>query len=379
MTSPSVLLVAGEASGDAHGAELIRALTRQRPGLRYLGCGGAKMKAAGQDQLYDLAEHAVVGLFEVAKHYPRLRRIFHQTLALAEKEHPATVILIDYPGFNLRLASELKRRLPHTRIVYYISPQVWAWKPGRARLMERVIDQLLVILPFEKDWFAKHAPKLPVEWVGHPLLDRLQLDATPQIESGRIALLPGSRAGEIKRHLPILWAAADRLHKADPRRTFLWLSPDEKRHELGQKIIRAGQRYSFPLSSFTGYSFTHLSRCELALVASGTASLECTLVQVPQVVVYRINPLTYKLAKLFMKLPYISLVNLMARTEIVPELVQDNLTVDSLIDHAETILQNARRREEIRDRLKDIIGMLGGPGASERAAAAVLRDLRITT
>jgi lipid-A-disaccharide synthase len=331
------------------------------------------MQAAGQDQLHDLAEHAVVGLIEVAKHYPRLRRIFNETLALAEREHPAAVILIDYPGFNLRFAAELKRRLPHTKIIYYISPQVWAWKPGRARLMERTLDLLLTILPFEKSWFTKYAPKLNVEWVGHPLLDRLNIIEKPQVTPGRIALLPGSRAAEIKKHLPILWAAANQLAKNDPNRRFIWIAPDDERYQLGCDIIRSLPPASFHVQPFIGYSFTHLSRCELALVASGTASLECALMHVPQVLIYKVNALTYRIAKWVVKLPHLSLVNLMARREIIPELVQNNLTPDRVAAEAEKILTHPAVSQEMRQHLTEVVAMLGTPGASERAAVAILK------
>jgi lipid-A-disaccharide synthase len=187
----TLLLVAGEASGDSHGAELIHALKEERPDVRIIGVGGPKMAAAGQEQLFDLSAHAVVGLTQVLRHYFKFRSFFQRVVTLARKECPQAAVLIDYPGFNLRLAARLRREVPGSRTIFYISPQVWAWKAGRVKAMEKCIDLLLVILPFEKAWFGHAAPGMSVRWVGHPLLDRIKRIETVEPNPKQVALLPG--------------------------------------------------------------------------------------------------------------------------------------------------------------------------------------------
>src|SRR5271170_2562235 len=199
-----ILMVAGEASGDAHGADLIHALKEMQPQARIIGVGGPRMAAAGQEQLLDLSAHAVLGLAEVLKQYFKFRRFRDQVLDLAKRERPDAVVLIDCSGFNLRLTPRLRRDLPGTRIIYYISPQVWASRAGRVKLMQRDIDLMLAILPFEKAWYAKAAPNFNVQWVGHPVLDRIRRVETGEPNHNFIALLPGSRRTEVEKHLPVM-------------------------------------------------------------------------------------------------------------------------------------------------------------------------------
>ena len=396
--APTILLVAGEPSGDTHGAELIHALRRLRPDVRCLGVGGSRMKSAGQDQLYDLSSHAVIGLVEVLKHYPRLRSVFNALLRLAVETAPEAVIFIDYPGFNLRLAKALRRLLPNTRLIYYISPQVWAWKAGRAKEMAKTLALLLVIIGFEKDWFSQNAPRLRVEWVGHPIWDRIMVrDANlypspsplpPPLPSAaplrppsrgevpaRIALLPGSREGEIRKHLPILIRAARELRGRHRNLRLVWICPDAEKQRLGHRIIEEMGGTDLHIESYVGYQLSHLSRCDLALLASGTVSMECACLGLPQIVFYKVHPLTYILGRMLVKTRFVSMVNLLANREVVPEYIQSDLDPSALARHAEALLSDAALRQEMKRSMRQVIEKLGEPGASERAARRILTEI----
>ena len=374
----TLLLVAGEASGDAHGAELIHALREERPGIRIIGVGGPKMAAAGQDQLFDLSAHAVVGLTQVLRHYFKFRYFFGRVLALARKENPQATVLIDYPGFNLRLAAKLRRDLPGSRTIFYISPQVWAWKAGRVRAMEKVLDLLLVILPFEKAWFSQAAPQLNVNFVGHPMLDRVKRIEVDEPSADMVALLPGSRRSEVETHLPVLWETARIMTVRRPGLKFVVLAPNEKMQELARALTTHLPAPNFGIEFNSGYAVSHLSRCALAVVASGTASLECAVVGIPQIVVYRVDPLTWAVGKRLVRVNHLSMVNVMAGEEVVPELLQDKMQPEAIASQALELLGNRKRREAMKQRVADIVATLGGPGASKRAAQAILAEAALS-
>ena len=372
--APIILMVAGEASGDAHGAELIQALKEQQPRLRVIGVGGPRMAAAGQEQLLDLSAHAVLGLAEVLKQYFKFRRFRDQVLNLAKRERPDAVVLIDCSGFNLRLTPQLRRDLPGARIIYYISPQVWASRANRVSAMQRDIDLLLAILPFEKAWFAKVAPKFNVQWVGHPVLDRIRKVEVVEPNPNFVALLPGSRKTEIEAHLPVLWEAALLMGRNRSGLKFILLSPNEAIQKYALEMLAKFPAPNFTFEYNVGYAISHLSRCALALVASGTASLECALVGIPQVVVYRVHPLTYAVGKRVVKVNYLSIVNVMANEAIVPEFLQDNLEASAVAQEALELLGNPQRRELMKRRVAEVVSTLGEPGASKRAAEAILLE-----
>ncbi len=367
-------MVAGEPSGDAHGAELIQALKEQQPRVRVIGVGGPRMAAAGQEQLLDMSAHAVLGLTEVLRQYFKFRKFRNQVLDLARRERPDAVVLIDCSGFNLRLTPQLRRDLPGTRIIYYISPQVWASRAGRVKAMQRDIDLLLSILPFEKAWFAQAAPKLNVQWVGHPVLDRIRKIDAVEPNPNFVALLPGSRRTEVEKHLPVLWEAARIMGRNRPGLKFILLCPNEaiQKYALGMLA-------KFPAPNFTfeyniGYAISHLSRCALAIVASGTASLECALVGIPQIVIYRVHPLTYAVGRRVVKVNFLSLINVMADEAIVPEFIQDNLEASAVAQEGLELLGNPQRREVMKRRVAEVVARLGAPGASQRAAEAILLE-----
>src|SRR5476651_652257 len=359
-----ILMVAGEASGDAHGADLILALKEKQPKARIIGVGGPRMAAAGQEQLLDLSAHAVLGLAEVLKQYFKFRRFRDQVLDLAKRERPDAVVLIDCSGFNLRLTPQLRRDLPGTRIIYYISPQVWASRAGRVKAMQRDIDLLLAILPFEKAWFAKVAPEFNVQWVGHPVLDRIHKVDVAEPNPNFVALLPGSRRTEVEKHLPVLWESALIMGRQRPGLKFILLAPNETIQKYALEMLAKFPAPNFAFEYNVGYAISHLSRCALALVASGTASLECALVGIPQVVVYRVHPLTYAVGKRVVQVNYLSIINVMANEAIVPEFIQDNLEPNSVAQEALELLEHPQRREMMKKRVAQVVSTLGEPGAS---------------
>lgn len=376
-TSSKILMIAGESSGDLHGAELIRALKSKKPDLEVIGTGGAHMLSAGQRQLFDMTLHAVVGLIEVGKHYTKFRRFFQTLLTLVDVEKPQCIVLIDYPGFNLRFAEAVKKVHPQIPIIQYISPQVWAWKAGRASKMEAILDSVMTIFPFEKSWFEKHAPRLAVEWVGHPTMDRLLPIAEEYREQKRIAILPGSRANELEKHFPILLKAAHLMSQRIPDLKFVWVAPDEKIFKKGNEILNQFSRSAIHLESYIGYSLTHLSRCKIAMVASGTASLECAMVGVPPVVVYQVNPFTFAIGKRLVKVKYLSMINVLANTALVPELLQKNLTAPRLAQETHRLLLDNARYQTLREEMKKIVDTLGEGGVASRAARWILQRAQL--
>jgi lipid-A-disaccharide synthase len=370
--------VAGEASGDRHAAELLRALRKLYPRARFGGVGGRHLKAAGQEQLFDLAAHAVVGLTDVLLNYRKFKNLFDRLVRDIEARQPDAVILVDFPGFNLRLAERLRQRLPTTKLIYYISPQVWAWKAGRAQKMARILDHLLVIFRFEKEWFAQHAPTLPVSWSGHPVLDRWDQESS-QAEaddgSERLALLPGSRRREIEAHLPIILEAARQIVLRRPGLKLVLLAADlERRAQIEKFLARRGWAAGLPLEIRMGYAMTHLSRCRLALVASGTATLECAVANLPMLILYRVNPITFWIGRRLVKLPYIGMVNVISGRKVMPEFLQGNADPARLAEAALLLLEQPKALEKMRQDLADVRATLGSPGANERASR-VIRDV----
>ncbi|MFH1067064.1 MAG: lipid-A-disaccharide synthase [bacterium] len=375
-------IVAGEASGDRYAALLLSELKKLFPRMTALGVGGSHLRSAGQRQLFDLAVHAVVGLTDVLRHYFKFRDFFYQVAADIEQQKPDALILVDYPGFNLRLARKISSLAPGVPIIYYISPQVWAWKKNRTRLMRRVIDLLLVIFPFEKNWFGENEPDLKVEWVGHPLLDRWEKPAIDENNNQgihRIAMMPGSRRQEIVRHLPVLLETAAQASVFLRDATFIFLATDEEARASMESAILASPARKLNYEIHTGHQLTHLSRCDLALVASGSATLECCVASVPMLVIYKTNPLTFWIGQKVVQLPYISIVNILAGEKVVPEFLQNNANARRLVGAIRQIAKNPRWRMETRARLREVTARLGDVGASQRAAQAVQKLIQSMT
>jgi len=360
-------------------ADLVRALKKRNPELRAYGVGGPMLRAAGQEQSFDLARHAVVGLTDVLKNLPRFLMFFRQVKAEIVKLKPDVVVLVDYPGFNLRLAKALHRENPPPAIIYYVSPQVWAWKAGRARTMERVLERLLVIFPFEVAWFARHAPNLKTKWVGHPLAGRWMDQGKTQAPDGSscIALLPGSRPKEIARHWPVLLETAAQIVQEQRNVRFVSLATGpEMRQQLEAEWARF-PKSGVSLDIVSGQSLTLLNRCTMAIVASGTATLECAVAGLPMLVIYKTSWFTYLLGRLVVKLPYLSMVNVLAGEKVVPEFLQGDATPPRLTMAALRILRNPRGTEQMVRRIREVAAQLGGPGAAERAAEEVEEAIRL--
>ena len=359
MNHSSVMFIAGEASGDANAAPVVAAL--RASGVEAFGAGGPKMKAAGMELLVDLTEHAVVGLVEALRNYGKFKRIFNDLLAEVGRRRPAAVVLVDFPGFNLRFACALKQRLPTTKVIYYISPQLWAWHAGRAKQIERDVDLMLTIFPFEKDWYAQHAPKLRVEFVGHPLADRIQ-NPESRIQN-LVLLLPGSREREVAKIWPVMARVVDLL-PADLE--FVAAAVNEQmaamiRHpRVAVEVCNAHEL---------------IRRSALAITASGTATMECAFCGCPMIVVYKVNWLTYLVGRMVVTVNWLAMPNVIAGREIVPEFIQYEARPERIAAVARELLEQSEKREAMQRELVAIVSTLGGPGASERTAQAILATL----
>jgi lipid-A-disaccharide synthase len=368
--SKLVLIVAGEASADLHGSNLVRAMRRMDPGISFQGIGGREMQDAGVEILVPSSQMAVVGLTEVLSRLFAIVRAYVRLKNLLHKADPSLLVLIDYPDFNLMLAGVAKRcKVP---VLYYISPQIWAWRTGRIQKISSRVDRMAVILPFEQDFYRKRG--IHVEYVGHPLMDLVppRLGPCPlwkgagvEADPPLIGLLPGSRKDEIRNLLPpmvraveILWSRYPGLKCILPVASTI--SPDMIRSAMGQTSVQ--------IELIQGTMYERLCSCQLALVASGTATLEVAIMGVPMVIVYRVSPVTYRIAKRIIRVPHVGLVNLVAGEEVVPELIQDEVTPHKMALEAIRILEHSRERENMIKKLNSVRQRLGKGGASERAA-----------
>jgi lipid-A-disaccharide synthase len=370
----SIFLSAGEASGDLHGSYLVRALRAAAPKLTIAGVGGERLHRAGARVLVDNREIAVVGLTEVARHLKAIYRAWRRLCGYLEKERPALTILIDFPDFNLLLARKAKKL--GSKIFYYISPQVWAWRSGRVRTLRRLVDRMAVILPFEQDFYA--ARGMQVHFVGHPLLEVLasaptREEACSRYPSARhgavVGLLPGSRANEIRTLLPLLLETAARLNQELPGLTFLL----PVAHTLSADAITAqADAWNLPLRVVSGDTHGVIRACDVLLTASGTVTLEAAILGTPMIIVYRVSRFTSQVGRQLIRVRHVGLPNLIAGRTIVPELLQEDARVDCLADAALALLQQPALRERQRQELAAVRSRLGLPGAAERAARLAL-------
>lgn len=396
MPADNILIIAGEVSGDLHAAPVVSELKKLNPELSFWGTGGNEMRAADVELLADLDEMAVMGFSGILKVLPRLSRLRKTILKQVISRKTRLAILVDYPGFNLYLAKALKGLRNPPQILYYIAPQVWAWRPGRIKKMRKIIDRMTVVFPFEKELFERENVK--VDFVGHPLLDEMTdyLELKPDLTNEQpgqpqeyrtgggaeklLALLPGSRIQEVKRHLPIMIKAAWLLKAEMPELAVgIGVAPNLDIRYYKTIIDNCGRLSSgkHDTESIELYDDSRrlIFDADAAAVCSGTATLETTLLGTPQVVVYLTSFLNYQIARRVVRLENIALVNVVAGQRIVPELIQHDLTVESLAGSLRRLLMDHERREEMMRAYEIVSRSLGSGGASRKVAEIALKML----
>ncbi len=374
------MLIAGEASGDALGAELITAIRQRLDGrpVEFFGVGGPQMQAAGMELIFDFTRNAVFGL-EAIKRLWEFRQRFKNLLGLCINREPDAIICVDFAGFNRRFAQAIREHQRQKtdarwkpKIIQYVSPQVWASRPRRADKMAKDIDLLLAIFPFEKAWYAERTPNLRVEFVGHPMIDRYAShtghDKEFDAESPLIVLLAGSRPTELKKHLPVMSEALRRIRAEKPAARAVMVLSDR----LAAQARELGMPENVEVQSNLAEALT---RADLAIAKSGTVTLECAYFGVPTVTMYKTSAATYAIAKRIVQVKWIAMPNILANEEVFPEFVQSQATPENLARSALELMNNSGRRTTVKARLRAIAASLGTPGASRRAAAEIVRLL----
>jgi lipid-A-disaccharide synthase len=377
MSSLDILVVAGEASGDQLGGELLRVLLARRPQLHAFGMGGPRLQEAGLECLFDASELSVVGITEVLPRLPRIWRLFRALVKAVRERRPALAVLVDAPDFNLRLAKKLHQL--HIPVVFYVSPTVWAWRRGRVRQIARDVDRMLCILPFEEAFYRPYGVK--AVYVGSPVAARLPAPADVGVfrralalDAGRptLAVLPGSRAGELRRCLlPLVEASALVAVDHPGLQVVVPLAPGVD----GAKVAQAFRTHGLEAVLVQGRAAEVVGASDVALVTSGTAALEAGLMLRPLVVVYRVSALSAFLARLLVRVAYVSLVNLLAQRRVIPELLQGALTPDNVLAEVRRVWDGGPAQEAMLVGLREVRALLGTGNASEKAAEQVLEVL----
>jgi len=377
-----VMLIAGETSGDLLAAELVTELRKLAPDVECFGAGGPHMAKAGVELKFDMTQHAVIGLWEAVRKYFDFRRLLNELRQLAIERKPDVVICVDFGGFNSRFAAALRdyqrNYLTHTgwepKLIQFVSPQVWASRPGRAKSLAKNFDRLLCILPFEKRWWNGHVRGFPVEFVGHPIVGRHPISDFKREVSAppTIALMPGSRRGELKKHLPLIRDTAQKIAEREAVQ-FRMLLPDTEAEELAAPFAAAIPN----CKTIVGKPAEVLSKATLAISKTGTITLECALFGVPAITFYKTSPLTFWIGKQVVTVPYLSMPNLLADKPVFPEFVQDDASTENLAQAALELLRDANLRAERQDDLQEIVASLGKPGAAKRAAKLILNESRL--
>jgi lipid-A-disaccharide synthase len=382
-----IMISCGEASGDLYAGALVEALRRAEPDVRVFGFGGERLAAAGAELIGDYRGHTVTGLVEVIKHLPGTYRLYRQLVAAARERRPDVFVAIDFPDFNFKLGQAIHALgIP---VVYYISPQLWAWRPGRLRTMKAFVDRVLPIFPFEEKVYRDAG--IPVEFVGHPLIDLATArdDRATflrglglRADAPTVALLPGSRPNELREILPDLIAAARLVRRDVPAAQFVLARAPHLADELLEPAMRAARRGAapdaadaLPLVIVDGRADDVLAAADVVLTASGTATVQTALHERPMVIVYRLSKLTYVVGRPFVKIDTFGMVNLVAERKIAPELIQDDFTPEAAAREIVMLLTDEGARTRMIEAIRDVKRKLGGPGASRRAADAILREV----
>jgi lipid-A-disaccharide synthase len=356
-------IVAGEASGDLHASEVVRELKKLDPALTTFGIGGDFLAREGTRLLHHAREMAIIGLFNVLRNIRFFQRVMRDLMEAIERERPDAVMLVDYPGFNMRAAKRIKALgIP---VVYYISPQIWAWHQSRVRDIAKTVDRMIVIFPFEEDFYRKHS--VPVTYVGHPLIEQVIGVKRAAAKEGvtRIALLPGSRKQEVRGLLPAMLDAVEVLRRERTIEPYIVQAPTIELAELENPHVPV-----LPHDRGEG-----IAAADVALSSSGTATLECAILGTPVVVMYRLSRMTHWLGQRLVRVPHFSLVNIIAGKEVVPELLQHDVNGERIAAEARKLLEPEYNRW-VRDELAAVRTKLGEPGASRRAAEAIMSAVR---
>jgi lipid-A-disaccharide synthase len=369
---PTVVIIAGETSGDLHGARLVNAMLARNQDISFYGVGGPALRQAGVRLSVDAAQLSVVGLTEVFSKLPAILKGLKTVKQLVNRLNPDLLILIDFPDFNLKIAAAAKKLgIP---VLYYISPQIWAWRPGRVKQIAKLVDHMAVILPFEEDFYKKH--QVPVTFVGHPLLDDHlpeRSEACQQRNAAQpiIGLLPGSRESEILRHVPVMLETAKILQTMLKNvQFFISHAPSVERKHL-EKLVQ-DHACNVDLEIISDPVQDVFKRCSLVVAASGTVTLQAALHGVPMVIIYKVSPLSFWFGRALVRVNNIGLVNLIAGNEIAPELVQYHASAVNIAATVSDLMTDSTRRRRMRQELVNIRDLLGGPGASERVADIAL-------
>ncbi len=369
-----IMISAGEASGDLHGASVANALKISRPDIALFGMGGQAMRAAGVEIVYDIAELGIIGLVEVVRNLPKLFKLRRMLADLMEKERPDVLVVIDYPDFNMRLARIAKQKgIP---VVYYISPTVWAWRRGRAKELARTTARVAAIFPFEADVYREAGAN--VTFVGHPLLDIVKPTMAKE-EAYRhfnadpsrplVLLMPGSRQQEIVNLLPVMLTAGEKIVQQVPNCQFFLPVASTISREMLQNIISG---YNIDITLTTGHTYDLMGIADIAVAASGTVVLEASLMGLPTIVIYKLAALTYFLGKFLVKIPHFSLPNIIAGRQIIPELIQNAANPDNVAQETAAILTDSATRNRILADLAEVRDKLGEAGAVQRVAGVIL-------
>jgi len=369
MTGTRVMVIAGEPSGDLLAAELVtelRATPKQAGGeAEFFGAGGPRMREAGVDLAFDMTQHAVVGLVEVLRNYGKFKRLFRTLLDLAVERRPDLIICVDFSGFNRRFAHAVRKAARHDtgwspKIVQYVSPQVWASREGRARKMARDFDLLLAIFPFEPAWYAQRVPSFKVEFVGHPIFERHRAwsgriaakSATPK-NPANVLLLPGSRVGELKRHLPVMLEAC-RIIASSHAARFQLVLPNEALLDYAKTFLTGDPL----IDAHAGGLPEALLDADLALASTGTVTLECAFFKVPTVAFYKTSWSTYQIGRRIVKVKFLAMPNILADEAVFPEFVQHEANAENISGAALSLLRDSGRRQQTHDRLARVIDSL---------------------
>jgi lipid-A-disaccharide synthase len=373
----TIYFAAGEVSADNHGAALMHSLRELRPGLKFIGRGGPRMQQIAGAQFRNwIGEAAVLGLWEVLRKYGYFREQFHQTLGEISVSKPDAVVLIDYPGFNLRLARALRRQSQNQKTIYYISPQVWAWNRGRIKKMARLIDLVLCIFPFEANLYSESG--LRAVFVGHPMIENLE---TQKIETARdpalIGLFPGSRLREVRKIFPVMIEAARLLLRTNPGLRFRVAAASEGLVREMNEMLRSEQSETQQaIEIMFGQTAALMQQAWAGIVASGSATLEAAYFRMPFVLIYKVAWPTYVAARIVVNVDYLGMPNLLADKQVVPEFIQHEARADAIVKALQSLMEDGSLRDKMISEFDAIIGKLGGSGASYRAAEAILEEVR---